>query len=109
VKLITPVANRVHWGDPGTHSAVKLFGRSWALTTDEVYGTVAGGKVGKGCPWGWARLINISDPARPSVAAHYKIEENSTSYCNTVEPLRNQKSSFSSHHPTLTKNLQRYS
>ncbi len=105
VRLITPVANRVHWGDPGAHSAVKLFGRSWALITDEVYGTVAGGTVGKGCPWGWVRLINISDPARPSVAAHYKIEENDTSYCSTVEPLRHQKLSFSSHNPTLTKNL----
>ncbi len=105
VRLITPVANRVHWGDPGAHSAVKLFGRSWALTTDEVYGTVAGGVVGEGCPWGWARLINISDPARPSVAARYKIAQNYTSYCDTVEPLRDQKSSFASHNPTLTKNL----
>src|SRR3954452_7618388 len=35
VRLITPVANRAHWGDPGAHSAIGLPGRAnWVMTTD---------------------------------------------------------------------------
>lgn len=47
-------------GCPNSHSAVKVPGRTFALTTDEVYGTYTDPSFG--CPWGWARLISIVDP-----------------------------------------------
>lgn len=36
VRLVTPVENRVFWTDPGAHSAIKVPGERFALTTDEV-------------------------------------------------------------------------
>ncbi|HEX8067964.1 MAG TPA: hypothetical protein VF520_15715 [Thermoleophilaceae bacterium] len=112
VRLVTPIANRVHWGDPGTHSAVKLFGRPYALTTDEVYGRafglapVLGFNVLKGCPWGWSRIVDVRDPTRPRIVAEHRLlPYNDPAYCESVFPLRNESASFSSHNPTLTRDL----
>ncbi len=105
IRLVTPISNRVHWGNPGAHSAVKLFGRSSVLVTDEEYGKASGLPGHSGCPWGWTRLINISDPTHPRVVAQYRIPQNTSGYCDTVSTQRNNLSSFSSHNPTLTKNL----
>ncbi len=109
IRLVTPVANRAHWGNPGAHSAVKLFGRPYALTTDEVYGTF-GGLAGipglEGCPWGWVRLLDIRDERRPRVVAQYKIHPyNDQSYCLSVPADRENFASFSSHNPTPTPHL----
>jgi hypothetical protein len=106
VRLVTPVARRPHWGDPGTHSAVKLFGRPYALTTDEVYGKLGGVLPAHGCPWRWARLIGIGDETRPRIVGEYKVAPyNLPSYCDTVPPDQENFSSQSSHNPTLTPNL----
>jgi hypothetical protein len=109
IRLVTPVANRAHWGDPGAHSAVKLFGRPYVLATDEVYGTFGGlaGMPGlEGCPWGWVRLLAIHDERRPRVVAPYKIHPyNDPSYCRSVPPDRESFASFSAHNPTLTPHL----
>ena len=48
---------------PNSHSAVQVPGRRFALTTDEVYGTLTFDN--QGCSWGWARLIDVSDPRHP--------------------------------------------
>jgi hypothetical protein len=108
IKPITPVTNRVHWGDPGAHSAVKLYGRPWVLTTDEVYGYVPGLLADHGCPWGWARMVDYRNAMRPKVAAEYKIVQNTAEYCDSPTdntPVRNSTSSWSAHNPTLTKHL----
>ena len=65
---------RPTWSGPGAHSAVKLWGRDWVWVSDEVYGTATGS--GHGCPWGWARMIDISDPRVPTVEADYRLPEN---------------------------------
>jgi hypothetical protein len=106
VRLITPVGRRVHWGDPGTHSAVKLPGRPFALTTDEVYGKLGGVLPAHGCPWGWVRTIDVANEARPKIVGEYRVApQNFKKYCETVPPDQENFSSQSSHNPTLTQNL----
>jgi len=100
-RRITSNSDRPTWPGPGAHSAVKLYGRDWVFTGDEVYGTATGSA--HGCPWGWSRLIDISDPAFPTVEAEYKILENIEALCDQVEPR--PVSSFSAHNPTLTPNI----
>src|SRR3954453_14950350 len=106
VRLVTPVANRVHWGNPGAHSAIGLPGRpDWAMTTDEVYGQLGGLLPAHGCPWGWVRFLNVKDPVRPKVASEYKLPINDASKCADTPPDRENLASFSSHNPTLTRHL----
>ncbi|MFN2545629.1 MAG: LVIVD repeat-containing protein [Actinomycetota bacterium] len=104
-RLVTPAANRVSWPGPGAHSAIKLYGQPYALVTDEVYGVllqaVNGG--GHGCPWGWVRMIDISDPTKPKVVAEYKLPQNDPNFCTTDPPR--VSSSWASHNPTLTPDL----
>ncbi len=91
---------RPTWPGPGAHSAVKLWDREWAWVSDEVYGTATDPE--DGCPWGWARLIDISDPRRPTVEAEYRIPENDPSTCADFNPPR---TSYSAHNPTLTPHI----
>jgi hypothetical protein len=97
---ITDNASRPVWTGPGAHSAVKLWGRDWAWVSDEVYGTITG--PGHGCPWGWTRMMDISDPAAPTVEAEYREPENDPSTCATWNPPR---TSYSAHNPTLTPHV----
>jgi hypothetical protein len=99
-RAITRNDARPTWTGPGAHSAVKLWGRDWAWVSDEVYGTITG--PGHGCPWGWARLIKISDPQVPTVEAEYRLPENDPSTCATWNPPH---TSYSAHNPTLTPHI----
>ena len=92
---------RPTWPGPGAHSAIKLWNKDWAYVSDEVYGTATG--AGHGCPWGWARFIDISNPARPVVKAEYKIPQNVASDCAQWEPR--PRTSYSAHNPTLTPRI----
>ena len=96
VSLLTPSENWAR-SAPGAHSAVKLFGKPYALITEEVYGL---------CPWGWARLIDITDEVRPQFVSEYKLYPyNTIEHCAETTYERYRFTSFSSHNPTLTKNL----
>ena len=55
-----------------THSAVPVPGRPLLVVTEEIY--PAGASTG--CPWGHARLVDITDPSRPAVAGEYLLPEN---------------------------------
>jgi LVIVD repeat len=106
VRLITPVERRVFWTDPGAHSAVKLPGRPVALTTDEVYGKLGGVLPAHGCPWGWVRMIDIANEAKPKIVGEYRVHpHNLESYCGEVPRDQENLSSQSAHNPTLTQNL----
>ncbi|MDQ3668944.1 MAG: hypothetical protein M3377_01475, partial [Actinomycetota bacterium] len=108
--LLTPPANRPRWGASDfncaknpegcaeAHSAVQVPGprKPLVLTTDEVYGTFTWHSFG--CPWGWARLIDISDPAAPVVVGEYKIKEDA---CPPKTPADEPFTSYSSHNPTV--------
>jgi hypothetical protein len=91
---------RPTWPGPGAHSAVKLWDRDWVWVSDEVYGTATG--AGHGCPWGWARMIEISDPRVPKVKAEYRLPENDPFTCAFWNPPR---TSYSAHNPTLTPHI----
>ena len=80
-RVVTPNANRVSWEGPGAHSAVKLFGRPYALITDEVYGESLRWNGGHGCPWGWVRMVDIQDPSAPEVISEYRLAQNDPSTC----------------------------
>jgi hypothetical protein len=99
-RRITANAARPFWPGPGAHSAIKLWGRDWAYVSDEVYGTATG--AGHGCPWGWARMVDISDPTHPTVEADYRLPENDPSTCTDWNPPR---TSYSAHNPTLTPHI----
>ncbi len=90
---------------PNSHSAVQVPGRQLALTTDEVYGTFTFDN--QGCRWGWARLIDVSDPTRPFITGEYMIDENNLSFCGSPadDAVTESTRSYSSHNPTLTQNL----
>src|SRR5260221_1643895 len=83
LRLITDPANRPIWGNPfpcakfcpNGHSAVQVPGRQLALTTDEIYGTFTDPTFG--CPWGWMRLIDVSDPAHPQIVGERSEEHTS--------------------------------
>jgi hypothetical protein len=96
IELLTPAENWVRSG-PGAHSAVKLFGKPYTLVTDEVYGR---------CPWGWTYLIDITVEASPHIIAEYKLNPyNTVEHCGETTSERYRFTSFSSHNPTLTRNM----
>jgi hypothetical protein len=96
IQLITPPTNWAR-SPVGAHSAVKLFGKPYALITEEVYGA---------CPWGWVHFIDITDEIRPQFVSEYKLEPyNTVEHCAGLTPERYRFTSYSSHNPTLTKNL----
>jgi hypothetical protein len=99
-RLITPAANRVSWPGPGAHSAVKLWNKNWVYVSDEVYGTITG--AGHGCPWGWARFVDVADETRPVVRSEFRLPENQTLACTAFNPPR---TSYSAHNPTLTPSI----
>ena len=84
-----------------SHSAVPLPGRPFALTIDEVYGSFTTPSFG--WPWGWARLWNIAQPRRPHIIGQYKLLQNTSAY--TPAPGENEFNSYSSHNPTVLRNL----
>ena len=90
---------------PNGHSAVKVPGRSLVLTTDEVYGTY--NDPSAGCPWGWARLINIADEAHPIIVGEFKVPQDSQWFCGSPydDAQTEQFTSYSSHNPTVLRNL----
>jgi hypothetical protein len=80
---------------------VKFWNRDWVYVSDEVYGSATASD--HGCPWGWARMIDISDPQRPTVESEYKLPMNYEFLCDEFEPR--PRTSYSAHNPTLTPNI----
>ncbi len=115
-ELLTPVPFPT-WGTgtqcPGhtaagcaeSHSAVPFPGRPFLLTIDEVYGTFTVGSFG--WPWGWARTWTVAQPGRPRMVGAYKIFQNTQPFQGSPgdDAATEQFTSYSSHNPTLTRNL----
>jgi hypothetical protein len=100
-RRITPDRDRPTWPGPGGHSAIKFWQRDWAWVSDEVYGTATA--PDHGCPWGWARIVDISDPRRPRVRTDYRLPQNDPDQCGRWEPR--PRTSYSAHNPTLTPHI----
>ena len=90
---------------PNGHSAIKVPGRPLVLMTDEVYGTFT--DPTHGCPWGWERLIDISDQTHPKIVGEFKVAEDEAAFCGTPadDALTEQYTSYSSHNPTALRDL----
>ncbi|HXF74267.1 MAG TPA: hypothetical protein VNO79_16890 [Actinomycetota bacterium] len=108
LRLVTPLANRPTWPNPATHSAVKVPGSDVVITTEELYGDYddVNDPPGNssGCPWGWARLIDISDEVRPVVVGEYQVVENTEAYCRSLagqDPDNTTYTSYSTHNLTV--------
>ena len=104
-KLLTDPATRPTWDPPEVHSAIRIPGRPFALTTEELYGKLTAPT--HGCPWGWVKLLDVAQPQRPQVVGEYKLTENEGSFCGSArdDPQTEQATSYASHNPTLLPNL----
>jgi hypothetical protein len=110
IRMVTPVAGRAYWDYEGAHSTVTIPGTHYLLTTEELYGK--GGPLQElfgpafaGCPWGWVRIVDASNPASLKVVSEYRVAENQASYCAGVSALQDNFSSYTSHNPTVLPNL----
>jgi hypothetical protein len=91
--LLTPVASRLP-APPGgnVHSAVQVPGRNLLVVTDERYPPA--------CPYGPARLVDISNPAQPQAVSSMAAPENDPTTCRN-SPV----GTYTSHNPTPTADL----
>ena len=103
IRVITPPNNAPKWEGPGPHTAMKLFGSETMLITDEVYGTSMRALGGHGCPWGWARFVDIKNPVKPKVISEFKLPQNEESFC--TQDAAHPTTSFAAHNPTITPSL----
>jgi hypothetical protein len=111
ISEITPVSGRAFWDYEGAHSSVKIPGKPYILTTEEIYGKgtpamqAAFGPAFGGCPWGWMRIVDMSDPANLKVVSEFKVDENQQSFCANVSTAQDNFSSYASHNPTVLPDL----
>jgi hypothetical protein len=111
IKLITPISGRALWDYEGAHSSVKIPGKPYILTTEEIYGKgtpALGALFGPafgGCPWGWMRIVDASDPTHLKVVSEFKIDENQAGFCANVPAAQDNFSSYASHNPTVLPDL----
>ena len=111
VNLITPVSGRAYWDYEGAHSSVQIPGKPYILTTEEIYGKgtpamqALFGPAFGGCPWGWVRIVDMSDPTDLKVVSEFKIDENQQSFCSNVSAAQDNYSSYASHNPTVLPDI----
>lgn len=96
VTMLTPPAQALKFGVMGPHSAVPVPGKPSLFVTEEIYPA----PFGAGCPWGHARLVDISDPATPVIGGEFRLPENDVA-CTADAPL----TAFTAHNATVTKDL----
>jgi hypothetical protein len=112
VTLLTPTANSPTWPNMTDHSSVPIPNSHYALTTDEVYGDyldpIERPKNEFGCPWGWVHIVDIADPAHPTIVGEFKTYENEASYCTSTagqDPANTFFTAYSAHNPTVLPKL----
>jgi hypothetical protein len=110
ISLLTPPEDRESWSNPGAHTSAPIYDTGYTLVTDEVYGDLIDpiGGNDHGCPWGWVRILDTSDLARPQVVSEYRLPENDPAFCQdlaTASPAETLATSYSAHNPTLTRDL----
>ena len=116
LQILTPLSARVDYSPPydnQCHSAVKVPGRNVVLLTDEVYPLDNGSQ---GCPWGWAWMVDITDPKAPTffetsdprtgavtINGQMRLPWNEKDSC-PAEGLQHQIT-YTAHNPTVTHDL----
>jgi hypothetical protein len=103
LSVLTPIASRLQAPAGGNvHSAVPIPGKDLVLITDE-RGLVSGApslSYSPDCPYGPARLVDVSDPAQPRALSTLSAPENDPATCRS-----SQSGNYSSHNPTLIDDL----
>jgi hypothetical protein len=91
-----------NWGPPEdfgyTHSAqlARINGRQYVITEDETMGAQGGpDHHGVGAPWGWARIIDVSDERYPLQVSTIKLEANERRFAAATDP---DKAIYGSHY-----------
>jgi len=108
ITLVTPVSGRAYWNYEGAHSSVPIPGKPYILTTEEIYGKgtpamqALFGPAFGGCPWGWVRIVDMTDPTNLKVVSEFKIDENNLTTCPAAQ---DNYSSYTSHNPTVLKDI----
>ena len=91
--LLTPVAARLPAPAGGNvHSAVQVPGKDLVVVTDERYTPT--------CPYGPARLVDVSDPAQPRAVSTLSSPENDLATCRA-----SPGGTYTSHNPTPVGDL----
>lgn len=102
ISLLTPGPNALDYSPPhptGVHSAVAVPGSDLVILTDEVYPK----PDFPGCPWGWMRVVDVSDPATPTQVGELKHEKNDAASCDIFGgPPR---VTYTAHNVTATEHL----
>src|SRR5262249_21103681 len=114
-KLLTPIANRPTWGAGNqcaghtaagcseSHSSIPIPGTNFELNVDEVYGTFTDASFG--WPWAWVRLIDVADPAHPTIVGEYKLFQQTGAFRAQEDTATERFTSFGSHNPTVTRHV----
>ncbi|HJP67107.1 MAG TPA: hypothetical protein VKA30_12490, partial [Actinomycetota bacterium] len=109
VTLLNSPTATPRWANQTVHSSVKIPGKPYVLTTDEIYGTLLNAFTQpyntSGCPWGWVHTIDVTDPAHPKTVGQFQLAENKSTYCLSpagIDPANTTFTSYASHNPTLT-------
>ena len=106
LQLLTPVANTPRWPNQTVHSAIPLPGRPYAITTDELYGDRLNPDLNvHGCPFGWAHVIDVSNPASPQLISEYRTDGNTAAFCATPMGQDDSAASWTAHNPTVYSDL----
>jgi hypothetical protein len=93
LSLLTPAASALPpLAGGNVHSAVQLPGRDLVVITDERYPPA--------CPYGPARLVNVSDPAHLRAVATLAAPENDPATCRAAV-----NGTYTSHNPTIVGSL----
>jgi hypothetical protein len=88
---LTPASGALRLPGGNLHSSVPIPGRELVVMTQEIYGPGA-------CPYGRLHVVDVADPAAPSVVGAYGTPENDPAACGTSETL---DGAFTSHNPLV--------
>ena len=91
--VIRPVGLPVEY-DGNVHGGVKVPGRPYVVMVEEGYAN-----AGDGCPFGWLRMADITDPTLPKLAGEFKLQEND---CDRATALNG---TFTAHNQTVFPNV----
>jgi hypothetical protein len=106
VRLLTPIAASPRWTNQTVHSSIPIPGRPYSFTTDELYGDLLDNSDNDhGCPWGWAHVIDVSDPANPRLLSEFRTNANTPSFCSTPAGQDDLRASYTAHNPTAFRDV----
>ena len=95
VPAVLPIgaAGRLDYGG-NVHGTVPLPGRPYGVMVEEAYAN-----AGKGCPFGWLRMVDLRDETAPKLAGEFTVPE------NDCEKSQAANGTFTAHNQTAFPNV----